>query len=252
MIHTKPYSILTKYFLLSLPLLFWNCNNSGSNATAEAPEEKMEISTNNFNPIFNGSDLSGWEGDTDYWKVENGSIVGELTEDNPLEANTFLIWREEMPGDFELKVDFKITENGNSGINYRSEELSDPEFALKGYQADIDGKNTYTGQNYEERGRAFLAKRGEQSVLKPGQDPTITSYLGDNEELKAKINQGDWNSLHIIAEGNNLKHYVNGVLMSEVTDEDAEHRKSKGHLGFQVHKGPPMKVQYKNIEYKKF
>src|SRR5690554_1712493 len=225
-------------------LILSACGNPNSQTEAQT------ASNGDFVSIFDGETLDGWEGSPDHWRVENDELVGYTSTEKPLASNTFLIWREGEPSDFELKLEFKISENGNSGVQYRSEELQDPKLALKGYQADIDGKNTYTGQNYEERGRGFLAKRGEIAVLKSGQEPEITGSLGDSEELKAKINFEDWNTMRIVARGNHMKHYVNGELMSEVTDEDTELRKMKGKLGLQVHTGPPMEVRYRNIEYK--
>ena len=137
--------------------------------------------------------------------------------------------------------------DGNSGINYRSEELPTIKYALKGYQADIDGGNVYTGQNYEERGRGFLAKRGEIAVLKTDVKPTITGSVGNADSLKAKIKTNEWNDIHIIVRGNHMQHYINGVLMSEVTDEDPEKRKMSGLLGFQVHVSKTMKVEYRKV-----
>lgn len=224
------------------------CNSkSSADSTTTANHENQN---NDFVPIFDGKSLDGWEGAEGHWHVEDGQIIGAVTAEKPLEANTFLIWREGQPTDFELKLDFKISENGNSGVQYRSEELQDPPLALKGYQADIDGANTYTGQNYEERGRGFLAKRGEIAILENGKEPDITGSLGDSDELKSKINKEDWNTLHLVVQGNHMKHFVNDILMSEVTDNDTELRKMKGHLGLQIHKGPPMEVRYRNIQYK--
>ena len=113
-----------------------------------------------FVSIFDGKTLNNWEGDPTYWRVENGNLVGEITPQTLLKTNSFIIWKGGEPANFELKGEFNITEKGNSGINYRSEKLPDVPFALKGYQADIDGANRYTGQNYEERGRTTLAYRG--------------------------------------------------------------------------------------------
>lgn len=238
-----------RFILLSgiLFVSFTACNSQKSNSKSA---EKVQEEKSDFVPIFNGKNLDGWEGVDGHWKVENGELVGFSTEENPLKANTFLIWREGQPSDFELKLDFKISPTGNSGIQYRSEELPDMPLVLKGYQADIDGAHTYTGQNYEERGRGFLAKRGETAVLENGKDPEITGSLGSGDELKEKINDGDWNSLRLVVEGNYMKHYINGVLMSEVTDNDEELRKMKGLLGIQIHTGPPMEVRMKNIELK--
>jgi hypothetical protein len=203
-----------------------------------------------FTKIFDGESLKGWKGDSTYWRVENNSIVGEVTPQTILKSNTFIIYQGGELGDFELKAEFKITEAGNSGINYRSELFTEVPYALKGYQADIDGNNVYTGQNYEERGRGFLAKRGESAVLEAGKDPQIVSSLGNGDSLKNIIKANDWNTIRIVAKGNKLRHYINGVLMSEVTDNDASKRKEKGLLGFQVHVGPPMRVEYKNVYLK--
>ena len=202
-----------------------------------------------FIKIFDGETLNGWEGDTAVWRVENNSIVGEVTAEKPLKSNTFLIWQDGRPGDFELKAEVSITIDGNSGINYRSELVEGVPFGLKGYQADIDGKNTYTGLNYEERGRGFLAKRGETAVLENGKDPQIIS-ANNSDSLLNFIKNNDWNEIHIIAKGNNLKYYLNGVLMSDATDNDTEKRKAEGLLGLQAHVGPPMTVKYRNIRIK--
>ena len=122
--------------------------------------------------IFDGKTLNGWEGDSTYWRAENGEIVGEITAATLVKHNTFLIWRGGVTTNFELKVEYRISENGNSGINYRSEEVKDVPYALKGYQSDIDGKNQYTGQNYEERGRCIIAFRGQKVML-----PNVTGSI---------------------------------------------------------------------------
>jgi hypothetical protein len=231
--------------------------------------QKAQASEKGFKKIFDGKTLKGWEGDPVYWKVENGSIVGEITPATIVKRNTFIIYRDAKPSDFELKSEFKITKDGNSGINYRSEELlPDLPFALKGYQADIDGAFRYTGQNYEERGRTTLGYRGEIVSVNEQTDPEVknnlraysarnnwlarkvTGSLGDLDSLKSKIKSEDWNEVHLIVKGNRLLHYVNGVLMSDVTDLDKVNGKSEGWLGVQVHVGPPMKVEYRNIRIK--
>ena len=219
-----------------------------------------------FVNIFDGKTLAGWEGDPNYWKVENGNLVGEITPATLLKTNSFIIWRGGSPADFELMLEFKITKNGNSGINYRSTQLKDVPNALKGYQADIDGANRYTGQNYEERGRTTLAYRGEKvtvNALANSSDSLhthvknnawmermVTGSLGNSDSLLAKIKAEDWNTCHLIIKGNILQHYIKGILMSEVTDNDRVNGKSVGLLGVQVHVGPPMKVEYRNIRLK--
>lgn len=244
---------------------FVNCQQPSGTSSNERVVEPISQSDAEFVSIFNGTDLEGWEGDPVYWSVQEGAITGEITPATLLKANTFLIWQGGQPGDFELKAEFKISESGNSGINYRSELVEDVPYALKGYQADIDGKNNYTGQNYEERKRTTLAYRGQQTKI-TGQPEGIgvrefvaqnawkglqvEKEIGDRAELGTLIKAGDWNTIHIVAKGNVLKHYVNGELMSEVHDEDTKNRMDSGYLGVQVHVGPPMKVYYKNIMLK--
>ena len=203
-----------------------------------------------FIKMFDGKSMKGWEADTTFWKVKDNSFVGEVTAKTPIKTNTFLIWRGGLPANFEFKAKYKISPDGNSGINYRSEELSDIKYALKGYQADIDGGNVYTGQNYEERGRGFLAKRGEMALLNTDKEPTITGSVGNSDSLKRNIKEGDWNEIHIIVINNRMKHYINGVLMSDVTDEDIVKRKMKGLLGLQVHVMATMKVEYRDLYIK--
>ncbi|OYV05065.1 MAG: glycosyl hydrolase, partial [Verrucomicrobiales bacterium VVV1] len=133
----------------------------------------------------------------------------------------------------------------------RSTEVPEVKWAMQGYQADIDGKDQWSGQNYEERGRQFLAYRGQSVILKPGSKPEIARVLGDRAELQKKVLKEDWNQVHLIAKGNHLQHFTNGVLMAEVIDDDPEKRRLKGLLGVQVHVGPPMKIEYRKILLKK-
>ena len=202
-----------------------------------------------FKPIFDGKTLDGWEGDPKYWRVETGALVGEVTPETLLKSNSFIIWRGGAPQNFELKADYRISSNGNSGINYRSTVLPENKFGMRGYQADIDGQNRYTGQNYEERGRLCLALRGQTTHVVGGRKPIILSSLGDSKELESFIT-ADWNSYHLIIRGNILMHILNGHLMSVVIDDDAANRAFGGLIGVQVHVGPPMKIEYRNFRLK--
>ncbi len=215
---------------------------------AFVPKQKKD---GGFVKIFDGKTLNGWDADTNFWRVENGVVIGQVYPGKLPKANTFLIWKGGQPADFEFKAEYRISPDGNSGVQYRSEELKDVPHGLKGYQADIDGANVYTGQNYEERGRGFLAMRGQKVIIKTGQKPTVTGSLGSSDSLKALIKSG-WNQIHIIVKGNKAQHFINGVLMSETIDEDADNRKSSGVIGLQVHVLPQMKVEYKNIYLKQF
>jgi len=199
-----------------------------------------------YQSIFDGKTLNGWDGDPQVWRVEDGVIIGESTAEKPIKVNTFLIWRGGQPKDFELKVDYRINST-NSGVQYRSVELPDVgKWVLKGYQADIDFQNQYTGQLYEERGRGFLAMRGQVTELQTGKKRVIAN-LRSADELKALIKVNEWNQVHIIARGNVLTHVFNGSMMAQTLDEDAANRAMGGLLGFQMHSGAPMKLELRNI-----
>ena len=216
--------------------------------------ELMQGDEPGFKSIFDGKTLTDWEGDPKYWRVVDGVMTGEITPETVIKSNTFIIWRGGSPKDFELKVDYRITSRGNSGINYRSVVVPDKvtpanRFAMRGYQCDIDGQNRYTGNNYEEKGRLFLAVRGQVTHVTGTRTPVVLSTLGDNKDLAALITN-DWNSIHLIIRGNVLMHTVNGHLMSVTIDDDRTGRAMDGLLGVQVHVGPPMKIEYKNWRLK--
>jgi hypothetical protein len=207
-----------------------------------------------FQSIFDGKTLAGWDGDPRYWRVEDGSLVGEITPATVVKSNTFIIWRGGRPKDFELKLDYRITPEGNSGINYRSTVVPDTvtpdnKFAMRGYQFDIDGRKRYPGNNYEEKGRLFLAVRGQITRVVGGRPPVLVATIGDTNEL-ARFATDDWNAVHIMARGNTLTHILNGRVMSVVMDDDVPNRPAEGSIGMQVHVGPPMKVEFRNVRLK--
>ena len=207
-----------------------------------------------FKSIFDGKTLAGWEGNPTYWRVENGVLVGEITPATVIKSNTFVVWRGGNPRDFELKLDYRITSEGNSGINYRSAIVTDtvtPEnrFAMRGYQCDLDGRKRYPGNNYEEKGRLFLAVRGQMTHVVGGRPPILVSTIGDTDEL-ARVVTDDRNAVHIVARGNVLTHIINNRVMTVVIDDDLPNRPDTGLIGMQVHVGPAMKVEYRNIRLK--
>lgn len=238
-------SIRALFSISLLVVALTACRNTRSSSTN---------SDKGFTALFDGKTLNGWEGDSVYWSVRDGILTGEITPATIVKRNTFLIWRGGAPADFELRMDYRISDKGNSGVNYRSIELDTLKYAMKGYQADIDGSYgkglgypRYAGQNYEERGRTFLALRGQRVELETGKPPIIKDSAGSQKALARFIKNDDWNHLVIIAKGNHLTHYINGQLMSEVTDNDVSNRKMSGLIGVQVHVGPPMKIEYRNI-----
>ena len=208
-----------------------------------------------FTQIFDGKSLEGWDCDSDFWRAEGGEIIGETQPDHQPKQNIFCIWRGGKPADFELRLQYKLTgETGNSGIQYRSVELPEvAKWVLKGYQADIDGKEMFTGQVYEERLRGFLALRGQISYVGDGKKTAWLGTLGSNEELKGVIKSGDWNDLTIIARGNTLVQLINGRVMSIVIDDDKANRKMDGEIGIQLHvTKAAMKIETRNIRIKNY
>lgn len=216
-----------------------------------------------FESIFDGTTLKGWDGDPKFWRAEGGAIVGQTTAENKLTENTFVIWRGGEPADFELKLEYRINAT-NSGIQIRSVHLPagttdgrggaiQGKWVMKGYQADIDVENRYTGQIYEERGRAFLAMRGQFSYVPEGGGPKVVGSLQTTEDaLKAIVKSNDWNQVHIIARGNMITEILNGHVTSVLVDDDTKGRALKGLIGFQVHVGEPMKVEFRNVWLKKY
>jgi len=205
-----------------------------------------------FVPIFDGKTLDGWDGNPAFWRVEDGAITGQTTADNPTQGNTFLIWRGGEVADFELKLEYRL-HNHNSGIQYRSWE--EPEkwgrWVVGGYQADIAENERYTGILYGERFRGILALRGDKTVIGSDHKPKVVGTVGDAVQLQTYINKDGWNQYHIIAKGFHFTHIINGHVMCEATDEDEEMRRASGLLALQLHQGPPMKVQFRNIRLKR-
>jgi hypothetical protein len=204
-----------------------------------------------FTPIFDGVSLKGWDGDPAFWSVADGVLTGRSSADNPVKQNTFVIWRGGTPTDFELKVEYRINST-NSGIQFRSVQLpAGPDigkWVMKGYQADIDAENQFTGQIYEERGRGFLAMRGQATFIGDAAKPKVIGNLQQTpDELKALIKTGDWNQVHLIARGSTIIQVLNGAVTSMVVDEDVKNRQLGGLLGFQMHVGAPMTVEFRNI-----
>jgi hypothetical protein len=223
---------------------------AAASSLAWAPTQSRD-----FVAIFDGRTLAGWDGDSTFWRAEAGAIIGESTADKPVTQNTFLIWRGGTTADFELKLEYRLTASANSGVQYRSVvQPAVGRWAMKGYQADLDGVDRYSGQIYEERGRGFLARRGVAARAAAASAGGIISVgsLGDDAALKALLKPGDWNSLHIVARGNTIIQSVNGRVMSTLIDDDEQNRMMDGLLGLQIHTGPPMRIEFQNVLLRRY
>lgn len=233
-------NLLSPFLLIITLLCFSAC-------TTEEPVNQVH---NELREILNENTLGDWKGDPALWRFEDDILIGETTPENIIAEHSFFIWENELVEDFELTLEYRISDRGNSGINYRSEIVNGKEFVMRGYQADIDGANEYTGQLYEDKGRAFLARRGQAVVIDENNKKHEAGILGDPDVLLSQIKKNDWNTYKITAKGNTLIHNINGQIMSVATDHGTG-MESQGLLGFQLHLGPPMKIEYKNILFKK-
>lgn len=230
-----------RYPLLAFSLALVSCG-VGS-ARAESPADEA-----GFRSLFDGESLKGWEGKKEFWSVRDGAITGQTTAENPTKGNTFLIWRDGKLGDFELRLKFRIV-GGNSGIQYRSEEL--PDFVVKGYQADFEAGTKYIGICYEERGRGILALRGQKlTINEDGSKDVAKEPTCDEQEMLASLNKEGWNDYVISAQGNHLVQKINGFTTVDITDNQKDKAAAKGVLALQLHAGPPMLVQFKEVRLK--
>ncbi|MDF1740257.1 MAG: DUF1080 domain-containing protein [Verrucomicrobiales bacterium] len=214
---------------------------SKSEPAPEAANDGVEV-------LFNGKDLTGWTGNPQNWKVVDGTIVGTTTDESPLPYNQFLIWEGEVE-DFELNAELKLTSDGNnSGIQYRAQLRPDlGENVVSGYQCDMHPFIWANGMLYDEKGRGIVAKRGMEVVITGEGKAMITGDLGQDPEF----NTGEWSHYKITAKGNHLVHEVNGVKTVDVYDHDEKDRELNGVIAFQIHKGPAMKVEIRNVTLKR-
>ena len=217
---------------------------TGCKATIKDPK------TEGYVPIFDGKTLAGWAGRSDLWTVKEGLITGTTHRDHPIAGNTFLVWTNGTVANFELRLQYRIF-NGNSGIQYRSKLVDADKFVVGGYQADFEAGKTYSGILYEERGRGILAERGQRTFIKDNNGQTKVQVVGKLDEsanLQAVIRHEDWNEYRIVAKDNHLMHFINDRMTVDVVDFQAAKAAKEGILAFQIHVGPPMIVQFRDVE----
>jgi putative heme-binding domain-containing protein len=215
-------------------------------AAAVMPFSSAVSQEGEFSPIFNGKDLTGWDGNPESWSVEDGCITGKTTKEAPLKYNQFLIWRGGELKNFELTAKIKVTGN-NSGIQYRSKELpANGKWSVGGYQCDVHPEAPNNAMVYEERGRGIIAQNGQSVVIDPAAKRWLT---GEHDAVKVDIAQ--WHEYSITANGNHVVHKIDGKLATELRDFDLKARSLSGLLAFQIHQGPAMNVQIKDVMLKR-
>lgn len=198
-----------------------------------------------FVPIFNGQNLNGWKGGGGWWEVKDGILQAQSSEEKPCKKNSHLIWTGGQPGDFELRAEFRLSPSANSGIQIRSQ---DAEFGDSGYQADMNGGGNYVGFLYHPK-QHLVGERGAKVVIAADGKKTVERFA-DSAELQKKVFKGDdWNDYAIICKGPSITLYVNGMKTCELEDHRADMPR-KGFITLQMHAGPAMKIQYRNLRIK--
>ena len=210
------------------------------------PLLSLTIQAQDFQSLFNGKDLSGWAGKTEFWSVKDGAIHGQTTKEQPTKGNTFLVWQDGQVADFIFKAKVRFSGN-NSGVQYRSELIGEPkDYGVKGYQADLHPKPEYFGMLYAEKWRGIVAQRFQRVIVGEDGKPQVIGEVGDKNQ---KLVDTDWNELTVIAVGHRQIHQVNGITTMDLTDNHPE-AKRKGILALQLHAGAPMKVEFKDLQLK--
>ncbi|MCS7090697.1 MAG: DUF1080 domain-containing protein [Verrucomicrobiota bacterium] len=181
--------------------------------------------------------------------------TGRATRDRPAPGNTFRVWMGGPVRDFELRLQYRVIPNSeggfaNSGIQYRSRLMDRTHFAMAGYQADMDAAPDYSAILYEERVRGVMALRGERVRFNRENGKEILGSVGDPAKIQSNIRTRDWNDYVILARGNRLQHFINGQLTVDVIDESPR-AAMQGLLGFQLHAGDPMSVQFREVRLRK-
>ena len=230
---------LTRFLALSLVAVLALSLGLGVAPAAAADE--------GFKTIFDGKSLEGWDGDPKFWRVEDGADRRRDHQGQSDQGQHLPRLARRQTG--RLRTEDRVQHahrSRNSGIQIRSWEGE--KWRVSGYQADMDGDNNYTGIIYGENFRGILAQRGTKIVIGTDDKPKAEKFA-DGKELAKFVKKQDWNEYHIIAKGNHITQSINGQLMCELTDEDTVARKD-GIIALQLHAGPPMKVQFRNIRIK--
>lgn len=204
--------------------------------------------------IFNGKDLTGWDGDPRLWSVKDGVIHGETTKENVAKGNTFLIWKDGTAKDFELKLLYRCNATNNSGIQYRSRHITEKpsnNWVVRGYQHELRNEiklPNVSGFIYDEGGkRGRICLVGEQATWEADGKKVVKSDLIDQAGWEKLFKLNDWNEVTIKAQGNHIQHFMNGQLTLDFTDNNPELALKEGVIALQLHAGAPMWTEFKEI-----
>lgn len=240
---------MIRRFLVASVLFLFCLQAVNAQEHQQAPPESGDMKK-----LFDGESLAGWDGDPRLWSVQDGVIRGETTKEKPAKGNTFLIWKDGKTADFELRLSFRCNASNNSGIQYRSEKVEDAsnDWVVKGYQHEIRNEDTLpsvSGFIYGEKlGRGRICLVGEQAVIENG-EKKVTGQLINQAEFKELFKLDDWNEVVIVAQGRQIRHYLNGRLILDFTDSP-ELALKEGVLALQLHGGNPMWAEFKDIRMK--
>jgi choline-sulfatase len=220
---------------------------SGSLGVSTPPHPKAAATVanrpgaNGFSNLLAGG-MRGWSGNSNLWSHKNGVLTGKS--DGTLKMNHFITWKVATVRNFDLKVNVRISAGGNSGIQYRSAHAPDLGLdVITGYQCDVVAdKSQYNGMLYEEKGRGILSRTHDKMVVDPKGDRWVVGKL----EVK-EFASGEWHEYRILVEGNRHRHWINGHPTADLIDLDGKGRAFDGVLALQLHKGPPMTIEFKDM-----
>jgi hypothetical protein len=207
--------------------------------------------------LFNGKELTGWDGDPRLWSVKDGAIRGETTKEVPAKGNTFLVCKAGTFANFELRLSFRLNADNNSGIQYRSKHITEGNpgnaWVVRGFQHEIRNQNKLhdvSGFIYDEGGkRGRICPAGSKGVWENGK-LTKTGTLLDAAGYEKLFKLNDWNDVVIIAENNHFRHFLNGTQILDFTDNDPQLATKEGIIALQLHGGRAMWAEYKNVRIK--
>lgn len=228
------------------------------NTFADGPAQTAPPEPQGMMRLFNGKDLSGWDGDPRLWSVKEGVIHGETSKENPASGNTFIIWTGGRLKDFDLRLSFRCNATNNSGIQYRSKHITEGnvrnKWVVRGYQHEIRNEiklPSVSGFIYDEGGkRGRMCLVGEKAEWTPEGKKVLSDDLIDQQGFEKLFHLDGWNDVVIIGRGNHIQHYMNGRLIVDFTDNAPDLALREGILALQLHAGNPMWVEFKNIRLK--